>query len=539
MEADKPDWWREAVIYQIYPRSFCDSNGDGVGDLAGITEKLGHVVSLGVDGIWISPFFTSPMRDYGYDVADYTDVDPLFGTLADFDALIVRARDLGLKVIIDQVYSHSSSNHAWFQASRRSRDNDKADWYVWADPKPDGSPPNNWLSIFGGCGWEWSAWRQQYYLHNFLPSQPDLNFHCLEVQDALLDAARFWLERGVDGFRLDVVNFFFHDAQLRGNPPKEEGDVTRKSWSPYSMQAHIHDKSRPETLPFLRRLRSLTDEFGATMMVGEVGDDDPLKIMDEYTSEPGPLHTCYSFALLDPHIRPRDFRSVVEDFYQRSPGGWPSWTFSNHDVVRAVSRMSGKQAGEPISDDFAVVLNAALFSLPGTIFFYQGEELGLPEAPVAPDERRDPVGRDGCRTPMVWDASAENAGFGAGEPWLPIPEIHAERAVAAQEADPKSVLGRTRALLKWRQAQPAMRRGRATFLDASKDCLLILRETEEQKILVAINLTGKDVIFDGLNNCGLAMFGEGAVFDGGRLNVKSNGYGFFEVRQNHNCHPRA
>lgn len=524
------DWWKEAVIYQIYPRSFRDADGDGVGDLAGITEKLGHVASLGVDGIWISPFFTSPMRDYGYDVANYTDVDPLFGTLGDFDALMARAKELGLKVIIDQVMSHTSSDHPWFQASCRSRDNEKADWYVWADPKPDGSPPNNWLSIFGGCGWEWSAFRQQYYLHNFLSSQPDLNFHCAAVQDALLEASRFWLERGVDGLRLDVVNFFFHDAELRDNPPKAEDDPTRKSWSPYSMQDHVHDKSRPETLQFLRRLRALTDEYGSTMMVGEVGDDDPLKIMDEYTSEPGPLHTCYSFALLDPHIRPRHFRGVTEDFYQRSPGGWPSWTFSNHDVVRAVSRMSGTLPGEPVSDDFAVALNAALISLPGTIFFYQGEELGLAEAPIEPDQRRDPVGRDGCRTPMVWDGSKVNAGFGAGSPWLPIPKNHVEQAVAQQEKDPRSVLSRTRALLKWRQAQPALRRGRATFLDAPEDCLLILRETEAQKVLVAINLTNEVQFMPPEGAIGALLLGEKcATSPDEGLRLAPKGYGFYDV----------
>ncbi len=525
------EWWKEAVIYQIYPRSFRDSNSDGVGDLPGITEKLDHVASLGVDGIWISPFFTSPMRDYGYDVADYTDVDPLFGTLADFDALIKRANELNLKVIIDQVMSHTSSNHGWFQTSRSSQDNPKADWYVWADAKPDGSPPNNWLSIFGGGAWEWEPRRQQYYLHNFLKSQPDLNFHCPQVQDALLEAARFWLERGVAGFRLDVCNFFTHDAKLRNNPPKDESDPTFHPYNPYSMQQHIYDKSRPETLGFLRRLRALTNEFGPTMMVGEVGHDDPLKIMDEYTSEPGPLHTCYSFALLDTHIRPRHIRPIIEDFQQRSPKGWPSWTFSNHDVVRAVSRMSGKQPGEPVSDDFAVALNAALFALPGTIFFYQGEELGLTEAPIPPEARRDPVGRDGCRTPMVWDAAQTNAGFGDGTPWLPISQTHLGRAVATQETNANSVLRRTRDLLRWRQAQPALRRGESTFFDAPKDCLLILRETEGQKILAAINLTSEVQILhvpDALG--GTKLMGEGCSDQLDKaLTLQPFGFGFYEV----------
>ena len=266
-------WWRGAVIYQIYPRSFMDSNGDGVGDLPGITGKLDYVASLGVDGIWLSPFFTSPMADYGYDVSDYRDVDPLFGTLADFDALLAKAHGLGLKVIIDQVYSHTSEAHAWFRQSAASRDNPKADWYVWADAKPDGTPPNNWLSVFGGPAWTWGARRRQYYLHNFLTQQPDLNFHSAEVQQAILDVARFWLDRGVDGFRLDVANYYFHDAALTDNPPADYGKPP--GWT-YAYQRHLHDKSQPQTLDFLRRLRAVTDAYPDRMMLGEIGDDDPL-----------------------------------------------------------------------------------------------------------------------------------------------------------------------------------------------------------------------------------------------------------------------
>ena len=252
-------WWRGAAIYQIYPRSFSDSNGDGIGDLPGITEKLDYVRDLGVDGIWLSPFFTSPMRDFGYDVADYCGVDPVFGTLRDFDALVERAHSLGLKVIIDQVYSHSSDQHPWFQQSRSSRDNSKADWYVWADAKPDGSPPNNWQSVFGGPSWTWDARRGQYYLHNFLPEQPDLNVHNRAVQDALLDVARFWLDRGIDGFRIDAINFAMHDPQLRDNPPAPNGG---KRTRPFDFQQHLYNQSHSDIAKFLERLRAVTNEYG-------------------------------------------------------------------------------------------------------------------------------------------------------------------------------------------------------------------------------------------------------------------------------------
>ena len=284
------EWWRDAVIYQIYPRSFQDSNGDGIGDLPGITQRLDHVAGLGADAIWLSPIFTSPMKDMGYDVSDYTDIDPLFGTLADFDALVARAHELGLKVIIDQVISHSSDKHPWFVESRRDRTNPRADWYVWADPKPDGTPPNNWPSVFGGPAWEWEPRRRQYYLHNFLIEQPDLNLWNPEVQDALLAAMRFWLERGVDGFRLDTVNYYFHDRHLRDNPfnPDHTAPDT------YGFQIPLFSKNQPENLAFLRRLRAQTDEFDGRMMVGEVGDggQSAINIMAAYTEGADRLHMC-------------------------------------------------------------------------------------------------------------------------------------------------------------------------------------------------------------------------------------------------------
>ena len=287
-----PDWWKGAVIYQIYPRSFQDSDGDGVGDLPGIIERLPYVASLGVDGIWLSPFFTSPMADYGYDVSDYCDVDRVFGTLADFDRLLDRAHALGLKIVIDQVYSHTSEKHAWFDQSRQSRDNARADWYVWADAAADGGPPTNWHSVFGGPAWTWDARRRQYYLHNFLSQQPDLNLHNGDVQDALLDVARFWLDRGVDGFRLDVANHFFHDAELRDNPPSGRTDGTR----PYHFQKHVFNRDRPETPRFLERLRGVLDGYDDRFSVAEIASDNNLALSVDYTrrrpTRPPPCTPC-------------------------------------------------------------------------------------------------------------------------------------------------------------------------------------------------------------------------------------------------------
>ena len=337
------DWWRGAVIYQIYPRSYQDSNGDGVGDLSGIIHRLPHVAALGVDAIWISPFFKSPMLDFGYDVSDYRDVDPIFGSLGDFNALIARAHELGLKVLIDLVISHTSDQHPWFKDSRTSATSDKADWYVWADPKPDGSPPNNWLSIFGGSAWEWDGERMQYYLHNFLTSQPDLNLHNADVQDALLDVVRFWLERGVDGFRLDTINFYFHDQQLRDNPAlpaDQRNDTIAPAVNPYNWQEHLYDKNRPENLAFLQRFRALLDEYEATTAVGEVGDAQRgMEIQAEYTSGGDKVHMCYSFDFLS-NAAPTGTRIAdVLTRYEAGIGdGWACWAFSNHDVVRHASR---------------------------------------------------------------------------------------------------------------------------------------------------------------------------------------------------------
>ena len=411
-KAHNDGWWRGGVIYQIYPRSFADSNGDGIGDLAGITARLDHVATLGADCIWLSPFFKSPMKDFGYDVSDYCDVDPMFGTLDDFRALVARAHALGLKVMIDQVLSHTSDQHPWFVESRASRSNPRADWFVWADAKPDGNPPNNWLSIFGGSAWQWDTRRRQYYLHNFLASQPDLNFHCPAVQDALLDSVKFWLDLGVDGYRLDTANFYVHDAQLRDNPPRGEPtgeDPAVTSVNPYAWQWHVHDKSQPENLRFLARLRALMDQYPNTTMVGEIGDDDGLARVAEYTAGHDRLHMAYCFDLLGSQHSAPYIHKVMERFDAVVGTGWPCWALSNHDVIRWATRWGGAAPARGLLR----LAPALQVSLRGSLSIYQGEELGLPEADIAFEDLQDPYGitmwpefkgRDGCRTPMPWQA---------------------------------------------------------------------------------------------------------------------------------------
>ncbi|MET0597873.1 MAG: alpha-glucosidase family protein [Mesorhizobium sp.] len=491
------DWWRGAVIYQIYPRSFQDSTGDGSGDLSGIASRLGHVASLGVDAIWLSPFFKSPMADMGYDVADYCAVDPMFGTLDDFDALVAEAHRLGLKVIIDQVLSHTSDQHPWFVASRASRDGDKADWYVWAEAKPDGTAPNNWLSVFGGPAWEWDSTRRQYYLHNFLTSQPDLNLHNPVVQDALLAAVRFWLDRGVDGFRLDAVNYCFHDASLRDNPPlvKPAGSGDVPETNPYGFQDHLYDKTQPENLGFLQRFRALLDGYEARASVGEVGDGErSLRTVAAYTGGGDKLDMCYTFDLLEPAFSAQHVRSKVEAFETAVRDGWVCWAFSNHDVVRHVSRWAPEAADLDAVARFSIAL---LSALRGSICLYQGEELGLPEAELAFEDLRDPYGirfwpgfkgRDGCRTPMVWQAARPHGGFStAARTWLPVPEAHLARAVDRQQSDPDSVLSAYRQALAFRRAHEALRSGSIAFQAAPEPVLAFVRRTAGEALLCVFN----------------------------------------------------
>jgi alpha-glucosidase len=493
---DEREWWRGAAVYQIYPRSFADSNGDGVGDLPGITGHLDYVARLGVDAIWLSPFFTSPMNDFGYDVADYRDVDPIFGTLADFDRLVARAHALGLKVIIDQVYAHTSDAHHWFEDSRRDRTNAHADWYVWADPKPDGTPPTNWQSVFAGPAWTWDARRSQYYLHNFLPAQPQLNVHLAQVQDALLDVARFWLERGVDGFRIDAVNFAMHDPELRDNPPAV-GDHPRTRL--FDFQEHRYNQSHPSIPRFLERLRALTDRYGSRFTVAEVGGADALAEMRTFTKERKRLDSAYSFDFLyAARLTPALVADAAQGWPDRPEVGWPSWAFENHDAPRALSRWVAPEHAAA----FARLKLLLLICLRGNIFLYQGEELGLTQVEIPFEQLRDPeaianwprtLGRDGARTPMPWCAGEHALGFTTGEPWLPHGYDHAQLAVATQEEDPGSLLHWTRRLLALRAGHDALTLGSIAFL-ATGPTLLAFERTHLGETLLCVFNLGQEAI---------------------------------------------
>lgn len=502
--AKYPDWWRGAVIYQIYPRSYQDSNNDGIGDLQGIIGRLPYIADLGVDAIWLSPFFTSPMKDFGYDVSDYCNVDPMFGTLDDFKALLKTAHGLGLRVIIDQVLSHTSDVHPWFVESRSSINNPKADWYVWADAKDDGNPPNNWLSIFGGSAWQWDTRREQYYMHNFLTTQPDLNFHNADVQNALFDTMKFWLDMGVDGFRLDTANFYFHDEQLRNNPPRGKpthGDAGAPTSNPYSWQYHVFDKSRPENIDFMKKLRVFLNQYPGITTVGELGADDTVGAMVEYTEGGDKLHMTYSFKLLGEESTAQWIHGAIDEFETRAKeGSWPSWPLANHDVERIASRWNGSL--EALRCYISMQL-----ALRGSPCLYQGDELGLPEAVLTFDQLQDPYGitmwpafkgRDGCRTPMPWQKNAPNAGFSTAEkPWLPVAETHYALAVDQQaQSQSDSLLSFYRCALAARKKLPIMQVGTMTVFPQQGDVFGFVREHDGKQLLCVFNLSDQPQTFN-------------------------------------------
>jgi len=530
-------WWRGGVIYQVYPRSFQDSNGDGVGDLAGVIDHLDYIAGLGVDCIWLSPFAKSPQHDMGYDVSDYTAVDPLFGTMADFDTLVAGAHARGLKLIIDQVVSHTSDQHPWFHESAVSRHNAKADWYVWADALPDGSPPNNWLSVFGGSAWEWHTARRQYYLHNFLIGQPDLNYHNPEVQEAILDVMRFWLDRGVDGFRLDTVNYYFQDARLRSNPPRKRPAGAALAVNPYDMQSQKYSKSQPENLAWLKRVRALLDQYPGTAAVGEVGDDERgVELMAAYTSGSDMLQMCYSFDFLGPQFSATHFRSKLEAMFRAGPDGWPCWSFSNHDVIRHLTRWAPFSLSRL---DLARQMVTLLLTLRGSACLYQGEELGLPEADILFTELTDPrgirfwpedKGRDGCRTPMPWLAHAPHGGFTTGTPWLPLKAAQAALSVEAEDADPASTLSYYRQVLAWRKTHPGLRDGAIAFFKTAEPVLAYRRSGGDADLICVFNLSPEPRAIT------LAAFtpvpepvSHHAALSGPTLTLGPNGYAIFPV----------
>ena len=512
---------RGSVIYQVYPRSFQDSTGSGTGDLNGVRQRLGHIASLGVDTVWLSPFFTSPMADMGYDVSDHCDVDPSFGTLADFDALVAAAHGLGLRVMLDQVLSHTSVAHPLFQRSRASRDSDVADWFVWADPKPDGTPPNNWQSLFGGPAWEWEPVRRQFYFHNFLVDQPDLNFHNPAVQDWALGVLDFWIDRGVDGFRLDTANFYFHDADLRDNP-LDTRDMPRPTLRSYDMQFPEFSKNRPECLSFMDRMRAHVDGRGVTLL-GEIGESHhPVERLADYTA-PGRLHMGYHPEMMGTTFTPAHFRDQVERYFALQPDGCPAWAFSNHDVPRHVTRWADHAATPKV---FAKLCCALLLSLPGAACLYQGEELGLPVPALRYDELVDPEGlrfwpanpgRDGARTPMPWEADAPQAGFStAATTWLPVKPAHVALAVDRQGAG--SVLDFYRQMLALRRALPAMSRDAVTFIDAPDPVLAMTGGG----VVRAFNLGTGSVALD--LPVAEVRLAQDARVDGGRVTLGPNGF---------------
>lgn len=529
------DWWAGAVIYQVYPRSFQDTTDNGVGDLNGITKRLPYIASLGVDAIWVSPFFKSPMKDFGYDVSDFRDVDPLFGELDDFKLLLQSAHALGLKVMIDQVISHTSDQHPWFQQSRQSRDNDKADWYVWVNAKADGSEPNNWLAIFGGSAWQWEPKREQYYLHNFLTSQPDINYHCDAVREQILEEVEFWLKLGVDGFRLDAINFCYHDETLRDNPLKPESERKGRGFSPdnpYAAQYHLYDNTQPQNLAFMQQIRALLNRYPNTVALGEVNSENSLKTMAEYTAGGDKLHMAYSFELLADEFSADYIATTVATICQELGQGWPCWAVSNHDVERVVSRWGKNQQ----SRQFAKMALALAASLKGSVCVYQGEELGLCEAPIAEHQLQDPFGiafwphfkgRDGCRTPMPWHADAQYAGFSDGKPWLPIPDSHTVLAVDQQEADPESVLNFYRQFLAWRKQQDALLLGDCEF-EQGDDVLVVYRKSVKQQLVVFINCS--DVALTrALPVNSVLRFSQNVSVEQSVIHLQPYGFAYFDV----------
>jgi alpha-glucosidase len=495
-------WWKSAVVYQIYPRSFCDTNGDGVGDLEGIRSHLDHLEQLGIDAIWISPFFTSPMKDYGYDVADYCDVDPLFGTIDDFDRLLEDAHRRNIKVLIDWVPNHTSDQHPWFQESRSSRTNAKADWYWWRDGDPD-VPPNNWVAAFtGGPARTWDDTRQQWYLHNFLKEQPDLNWRNPEVVEAMHDTLRFWLDRGVDGFRIDVVHLMGKTEDLPDGPVDDEGRVYP-----------IHDY--PDTHELLRDIRTLMDTYEPErMMVGEVyllstrrvatyyGDDDELHLSFNFP----PLHAPWTAAAWR-----RRIERVVEELDPRN--AWPSWVISNHDQPRHRTRFGTEARARA-----AAVL---LLTLRGTPFLYAGEELGLEDAVIPPARVLDPGGRDGCRAPIPWTPAPDH-GWGTADPWLPWPPDPATNNAETEAADPTSVLALYRALLAARHASTALQLGDFAWLDGAPDDVLAYERTTpavDDRRVVLVNYASEPraiaaALTDGLS---VEVTSDGGPFDGTTL----------------------
>jgi glycosidase len=483
-------WWQWGTIYQVYPRSFQDSDGDGIGDLAGITHRLDHLAALGVDALWISPIFPSPMADFGYDVADYCGIDPRFGTMADFDALLARAHALDLRVLLDLVPNHSSDRHPWFVASRSSRDDPKRDWYIWRDPAPDGGPPNNWISDFGGPAWEYDPATSQYYAHAFLKEQPDLNWRNPDLRAAMYDAMRFWFDRGVDGFRIDVLWHMVKAADFPDNPPNPH---YRDGMGEMHRVLQLHSTDQPEVHAIGAEMRALADVYpGDRVLIGEIYLPTP-KLMTYYGSATAPeVHLPFNFQLIDAPWAADGLASAIRDYEAAlPPGGWPNWVLGNHDRPRIASRVGEAQAR---------VAAMLLLTLRGTPTIYYGDEIGLEDVGIPADMVQDPrelrepgfgLGRDPVRTPMPWDGSA-NAGFTTGTPWLPLNPDWPTRNVAAQAGEPDSMLALYRSLLALRRTHAALTLGDISGVDGEDDVLRYERHDEGERLIVALNLSAEE-----------------------------------------------
>jgi alpha-glucosidase len=479
-------WWQRGVVYQVYPRSYQDTNGDGVGDLPGITSRLDHLRWLGVDAVWISPIYPSPMADFGYDVSDYTGIHPLFGTMDDFDTLVAEAHARGLKVILDFVPNHTSDQHPWFQEARASRDNPKRDWYIWKDPAPDGGPPNNWQSNFGGPAWTLDPATGQYYYHAFLKEQPDLNWRNPAVVEAMLDVLRFWLDRGVDGFRVDVIWHLVKDDAFRDNPPNPGWTPDQR---PYDRHIHVHSTDQPEVHEVIARMRRLFDEYDERVLIGEIYL--PVeRLVRYYGEDESGVHLPFNFQLILAPWDARHIEGLIEEYEAALPGdGWPNWVLGNHDQHRIASRVGPAQAR---------VAAMLLLTLRGTPTLYYGDEIGMQDVPIPPDRVQDPfeknvpgkgLGRDPERTPMQWSGES-NAGFTGGTPWLPIADDHGQVNVEAQRADPRSMLSLYRRLIELRRGEPALEVGRYEPVQAEHGILAYLRRARagEGEFLVVLNL---------------------------------------------------
>jgi len=483
-------WWQRGVVYQIYPRSYQDADGDGVGDLAGIESRLDYIAALGVEAIWLSPIFPSPMADFGYDVADYCDVEPLFGSLADFDRLLDAAHARGLKLLLDFVPNHSSDRHPWFVESRSSRDNPRRDWYIWRDPAPGGGPPNNWISDFGGPAWEWDEDSGQYYLHAFLPQQPDLNWRNPPVKAAMLDAMRFWLARGVDGFRIDVLWHIVKAEEMPDNPPNPDW---RPGMNERDRVLQVNSTDQPEAHAIAAEMREIADSYGARVLIGEIFL--PFDKLARWYGTPArpQVHLPFNFSLIENPWDAGTIGRLIADYEASLPeGGWPNWVLGSHDAARIAARVGEAQAR---------VAMMLLLTLRGTPTLYQGDELGIGQVTIPPDKVQDPrerrqpgigLGRDPSRTPMAWDGSP-NAGFSRAEPWLPLHDDWQDRNVAAEERDPASMLCLTRALVRLRRGEAALSVGDYRAIAGEGTLLAYERHAGDSRLLVALNLGDQPV----------------------------------------------